>query len=107
MVRLYASRTDPHDASDPALSAYQSAKQALVANIARGRSWTGMTVSEERSGEDWNRTTYRKGGATALYLDNAGTSEPVATATVNVPGASEALDPEEVLVKDYAENEAF
>lgn len=48
MVRLYASRTDPDDAYDPALSTYQSARQALMANIARGRSWTGMTVSEER-----------------------------------------------------------
>lgn len=48
MVRLYAPRTDPHDAYNPALSTYQSAKQALVANIARGRSWTGMTIHEER-----------------------------------------------------------
>lgn len=48
MVRVYASRTDPHDAYDPALSAFQSAKQALVANIARSRSWTGMRVHEQR-----------------------------------------------------------
>lgn len=53
------------------------------------------------------RTTYCKGGATALYLDDAETGQPVATATVNVPGASDALDPEEVLVKDYAENEGI
>ena len=48
MVRLYASRTDPHDAYNPALSTFQSAKQSVVANIAKGRSWTGMRVYEER-----------------------------------------------------------
>lgn len=53
------------------------------------------------------RTTYQNDGATAIYLDDAGTGEPVATATVNVPGVSDALNSNETLVKDYAENEGI
>lgn len=48
MIRLYASRVDPDAAYDPLLSAFQSSKQALVSAIARGRSWSGMKVYEER-----------------------------------------------------------
>jgi hypothetical protein len=53
------------------------------------------------------RTAYRKGGATAIYLDDAETGEPVATATVNMPGVLDALGSDMALIKDYAENEGI
>lgn len=48
---------------------------------------------------------YGSGGATALQLVEKSTGAPYATATVNVPGAALAAD--EVLVKDYSENEGM
>ena len=41
-------------------------------------------------------------GRTALQLVDAKTSEPIATATVNVPDAI--LEDNEILIKDYSEN---
>lgn len=50
------------------------------------------------------RTQYPVGGATALYLVEKGTEEPIATATVNVPEANDSLGIGAVLIKDYGEN---
>lgn len=98
MVRLYASRTDPYDGYDPALSAFQSAKQSVVASIVKGRSWTGMRVYEERDdrlvemiveGELEHIVnllcTLRCHGVGWLYLE-AGTPEELATLRAEFSG---------------------
>lgn len=52
-------------------------------------------------------TRYPANGAPAIYLDDAEDESPVAVATVNVPGVTEALDGGRVLIKDYSENEGM
>ena len=56
----------------------------------------------------WNceiRVFHYNNGRTALQLVDAETSEPIATATVNVPDAY--LAENEVLIKDYSENKGM
>lgn len=53
---------------------------------------------------DCYRTSYPAGGATALYLVEKASGEPIATATVNVPEANSTLGIGAILVKDYREN---
>lgn len=53
------------------------------------------------------KTTYPVGGATALLLNDAQDGSPVPTATVNVPGTSEVLPEDTVILKNYSENEGL
>lgn len=53
---------------------------------------------------DCYQTSYPAGGATALYLVEKASGEPIATATVNVPEANHLLGIGAILVKDYSEN---
>ena len=46
-------------------------------------------------------------GATALQLIDAEDGQPIATASVNLVGQSEHLDPDEVFIKDWSENEGM
>ena len=46
-------------------------------------------------------------GATALLIKDAVTGEPMATASVNVPGISEHLAKDECIIKTYSENEGI
>lgn len=45
---------------------------------------------------------YRDNNRIALELTEVGTGEPIATATVNLPRVP--LEPNEVIIKDYSEN---
>jgi len=51
------------------------------------------------------RATYRKTDRIALFLSNVDSGEPVAVATVNMREIDLATD--EVLIKDYTENEGM
>ena len=48
---------------------------------------------------------YRNNDRIALKLVEVGTGKPVATATVNIPEAE--LEPNEVIIKNYSENEGM
>jgi hypothetical protein len=48
---------------------------------------------------------YRDNNRTALELVDSITGEPIATATVNLPRFM--LEPNEVIIKDYSENEGM
>lgn len=50
------------------------------------------------------RTNYPAGGATALYLVEKASDEPIATATVNVPEANHQMGIGAILIKDWSEN---
>lgn len=44
-------------------------------------------------------------GRTAIQLFDSSTNEPIATATVNIPDAK--IEPNQVIIKDYSENEGI
>ena len=48
---------------------------------------------------------YAQNGNNAICLYEVGTDEPIAVATVNLPGVR--LNPDEVIIKNYTENEGM
>jgi hypothetical protein len=58
--------------------------------------------------QEWNCDVVKRNysnGRTALQLVESETGEPIATATVNIPEIS--LEPNEIIIKDYSENEGI
>jgi hypothetical protein len=65
----------------------------------------GVNVKFEGQEYELRKTRYPEGGATALVLWDARADEMAAVATVNIPEYF--LRPNEVLIKDYSENQGM